>query len=267
MKIVLGILILILLALVLLGTLAFVVFHHQEESAEFAVKVIAEWFLGVRPDIGDFKLDLPGHKIAIRDLKIPDPKGFPPEEKWMVQVPEISVTYDPACFSEKKIFLKELVMVIKEVTIVRDRNGQVNTDLLRIVRERKKKAQESGKAPGKSASKKSAKIPLKIDRLHLELQWVVYKDYTNGKEPSVEENRVLFDETFQNVTDLDALMRDMISRTLFSKATSTLAQYPLGLFAPAAPRSISSQSRENARILEELVRLFLPLNTDPDNGK
>ncbi|MDP3762639.1 MAG: hypothetical protein Q8Q97_01010, partial [bacterium] len=188
-----------------------------------------------------------------------NPEGFPPEEKWMLQVPEISVTYDPASLAQRKLLLKELTMIVKEVTIVRLGNKEVNVNSLKFVRESRRKAEKRGEVPEKvSSQKEPAKFSFKIDRLHLELKWVVYKDYAQEKRPFVQENRAAFNGTFYNVADLNELRRDIFSKIAAGVAVNTFAQYQLGLFAPAAPQFISPQAGEGSKILEDLVRILLP---------
>jgi hypothetical protein len=268
MKTILVIVVVISILLGAVGALAFGVVQHKEDAAETVLKAVVWWVLGSWPEVGDFKLDLKGHRIEVKDLKVRNPEGFPPEEKWMIQVPEISVTYDPASIAQKKLLLKEFIVVVKEVTIVRNKNKEVNIDTLKIVRDRRKKSEEREEVPEKVPSgKERAKFSFKIDRLHLELPWVVYKDYAQGKWPFIQENRVIFNETFQNVTDLDELRREVIARTIAGRAVNAFAEYQWGLFAPASPRFISPQAKEGTRIMEELMRILFPFDANPQNGK
>jgi hypothetical protein len=251
-----------------LGALTVGVVQHKEAAAKTALKAAVWWVLGFWPEVGDLKLDLKNCRIDVKDLNIRNPEGFPPEEKWMLQVPEISVTYDPASFAQKKLLLKELSVVAKELTIVRSADKEVNVYSLKIVREGRKKAEERAAAPEKAVSTKApVKIPFKIDRLHLELRWVVYKDYTQAKGPFVQENRVGFNETIPNVTDPNELRRALISMTIPGRLANAFVQYQFGLFAPAVPQFISPQAREGSKILEELDRILLPFVENPKSGK
>ena len=256
-----GIISIVLLAGVL-GALTTGMVQHKEAAAKTVLKAAVWWVLGSWPEVGDLKLDLKNCRIDVKDLNVHNPGGFPREEKWMLQVPEISVTYDPASFAQRKLLLKELSVIAKELTIVRSADKKVNVDSLKIVRERRKKAEGHAEVPEKvSFLKALTKIPFKIDRLHLELRWVVYKDYTQEQWPFVQENSVGFNETLQNVTDPNELRRVLIARSLTSRAVNAFAQFQLGLFAPAAPQFISPQAREGSKIMEALARTLLPFDT------
>ncbi len=249
----------VLLVSICFGVFTFGVLQHKEMAAETALKAAAWWVLGIWPEVGDFKLDLGKHRIEIKDLKIRNPAGFPPEDKWMIQISEIDLVYNPESFARKKILLKELGVFIKEVTIVRNENKEVNAEALKIVREGRKNAERRAKDPGKIPSqKKEAEFPWKIDRLHLSVDWVVYKDYTQGKLPFVQETPRVFDEIFHNVADPDQLRRDIIAKTIVVRTANVFAQYQLGLFAPVSPQILSPQAKEGSKIMEELVRILLP---------
>lgn len=260
MKTILAVIILI---LVLLGVLTFGVLQHKEAAAETTVKAAVWWVLGVWPEVGSFKLDLPKHRIGIQDLKIRNPEGFPPEDKWMLQVPEISVVYDPASFAQKKLLLKELTVIVKELTVVRDKNRKVNIETLKLIQALKKNATNRGEIPSQAAG---ATIPFKIDRLQLKLDWVVYKDYTQRQWPFVQENPKVFNETFWNVSDLDRLRREIFARTIAGRAVNAFAKYQLGLFAPVSPALFSPQAKAGSEVLEELAKTLLPFDTQEKKG-
>jgi hypothetical protein len=258
------ILVVVILVLVLSGGLTFGVLQNKELAAETAVKTAVWWVLGVWPEVGNFKLDLPKHRIEVRDLKIRNPEGFPPEDKWMLQVPEISVGYDPASFAQRKLLLKEFTVIVKELTIVRDEKKRVNVETLKLIQQLKKNAAKRGETPSQTAG---ATIPFKIDRLLLKLDWVVYKDYTQGQWPFVQENRGVFNEMFQNVTDLNQVRKEIIARTIAGRAVNAFAKYQLGLFAPVSPALFSPQAKTGSETLEELVRTLLPFDAQKKGSK
>ena len=284
MKTILVIVVLILVLTGALGALTVGVLQHKEAAAETALKVAVWWFLGSWPEVGNFKLDLEGHRIVVQDLKIREPEGFPPEDKWLLQVPEISVTYDPASFAQRKLLLKELTVAVKELTIVRDENTRVNVDTLKFIQELKRNALTRSAAAQPSASVKTSadkpvnkygkgqaeapvskekdKVPFRIDRLHLELRWVVYKDYTQGKVPFVQENRADFNETFYNVTNAERLRHDIFAKTIAGRAVNAFAQYQLGLFSPVSPTLFSPQAKAASQTIEDLVQTLLPFDTN-----
>ena len=253
----------IIVCLVVCVIFAWSVTFNTEAVLEETFKIGVWWVSGFRPEIGDFKLDLKESRIDVKDLNIRNLRGFPKEDEWMIQVPEIHMVYDSKSFWRGKIHIDNLEIYIKEVTVVRNKKGKINEEALKIIKQARKDVREKKhiKEKGSKAKmdkKKSSRF--RIDKLHIRHKWVVYKDYTQDKWPFVKEYHAVFNERFRNVTDLEALRRDIIRRSLISGAVTSLAKYQTGLLGPPGVLNIfSPHSKEGQQTIEDLAKLILGL--------
>ncbi len=146
--------------------------------------------------IGEFRLGLLTQKVRIGHSKLYNPQGFPNES--MIDLPEISVEYDLGSLLSGKLHLKFLVVNLKEMTVIKNKEGKLNVDSLKVVEEGKKKS-DTKEGP--------AQMPIQIDVMKLNVERVILKDFSKGDQPSIEVFEVaLKDKTFKNITSVEQMI-------------------------------------------------------------
>ena len=162
--------------LVALLVSAFVKDAIIKASVEKGVEMVT----GLKLRIQGFKAGLVNSLVAIRNLRLFNPRGF--KDSVMLDMPEIYVDYDLPAVFKGKIHLKEVRIDLKEFYVIKNAKGEVNLDSLKVVQESK------GEAPAKEKPAEEGKgMEFQIDTLQLKVGKVVYKDYSQGGEPKVQE--------------------------------------------------------------------------------
>lgn len=151
--------------------------------------------------------------VGIRGMTLRNPAGFP--DPIMLDLPEIFVDYDLFSLFSKRVHLEEVRLTLKEFVVVKNAEGQVNLDALKMVQESK------GATPASRGGAGPAQ--LHIDRLRLKVGTVVYKDYAAGGEPRIQAFPVNLDEEYRNITNPQALAALVVSRALMNTTVAKLA--------------------------------------------
>ncbi|MBU1006667.1 MAG: DUF3568 domain-containing protein [Candidatus Omnitrophica bacterium] len=156
----------------------FILAAVRDSFIKVAVKVGGSHVLGAPVKIDGLSLGIVNQSINIKGFKIYNPKGFP--KGILVDIPIIKVKYDLPALLKKKLHLREIVIDLKEVAIVKNKDGKLNVDSLKV-------AQKEDKSPDKKPKEKaSAQMPMQIDLLNLSIGKAVFTDYSKGENPSVE---------------------------------------------------------------------------------
>jgi hypothetical protein len=100
--------------------------------------------------------------------------------------------------------------------VVKNKNGQLNLDHL--------KPAGSKDASGKTS--KPAKAPqMQIDSLRLKIGKVIYKDYSAGGEPSVQVFDLNLDESYSNVSNVNAILPLIVTKALYNTTVGKLVNF------------------------------------------
>jgi hypothetical protein len=196
-----------------------------------AVTSFGSKIVGAPIEIGGFSLSLLSQKIRITDFKLYNPPGFPHEP--MVYLPEIRLDYDVAAFFGGKLHARLIIVNMKEMVVVINKEGKLNVDSLKIIEEQKKKAQE------KKTEEKQEAPPFHIDLMKLTFEKVVVKDYSKSEAPSVQAHDIGFKEKeFKNIDSVPQLatliLWQGVSHTAIKSAGLYAATTLLGVgFLPA----------------------------------
>ncbi|MFC1807633.1 hypothetical protein ACFL0T_04620 [Candidatus Omnitrophota bacterium] len=161
--------------------------------------------------------------VGIKELKLHNPKGF--VDKVMLNMPEIFVDYDLGAIIKGKVHLNEMRINLKEFMVVKNEKGELNLDSLKVVQ-----AQKEGKKPEtKEKAKGKGKVPeIQIDRLSLKIGKVIYKDYSRGGKPKVQEFDVNLDEKYENITNPYSLVSLIVVKALMNTSIARLTNFDLG---------------------------------------
>jgi hypothetical protein len=192
-------------------------------SVTAGVKAMTGLKLNIRSmNIGVFK-----SLISINGLQLHNPQGF--EDDVMIDLPEIHVDYNLGAFMKGKTHLEEVRLHLKEFIVVKNANGQLNLDSLRVVQsaeDEKGKEEEIEKGDGETEKTKMPDI--QIDLLALKIDRVIYKDYSKGTSPKVKEFNVNIDERYVDITDPQSLGRLIIVKALKNTTIASLANFDIG---------------------------------------
>lgn len=186
---------------------------------------------GLRLNIQSFSLSLLKGSVDIRGLKLFNPRGF--KDKVMVDIPEILVDLDPQSLFQGKLHLEEMRFTMKELVVVKNANAALNLDALKPVQNQKK-----GKAA--PTTKKQTAPKMQVDRLHLKVEKVVFKDYSKGGEPQVKEFNIGLDEHHENIPSLELLIGVIITKTLMRTTIASLTNFDVSGLSDSVTHSLKS---------------------------
>jgi uncharacterized protein involved in outer membrane biogenesis len=184
--------------------------------AKSAVSTAVKLITGLKLEMSSMNVGVVNTLVGIKDLKLFNPPDF--KDAVMVDMPEIYVNYDLGALLKKKIHLEEVRIDLKQFTVVKNAQGQLNLDSLKVVQESKEKEKKE----------KAAMPELTIDLLQLKIGKVVYKDYSRGGEPQVKEFNVNLNERYENITDPYALGSLIVVKALANTTIASLANFDLG---------------------------------------
>ena len=156
--------------------------------------------------------------VGIKNLKLFNPAGY--EDRVMLEMPEIYVDYNLPAILKGKVHLEEMRINMKEFTVVKNKEGELNLDSLKVVQ-----AQKEGKEP---QEKEAGKVPeMQIDSLELKIGKVIFKDYSRGGAPSVQEFEVNLNERYENITNPYSLVSLIVVKTLMNTTIARLTRFDL----------------------------------------
>ncbi len=114
----------------------------------------------------------------------------------MLDVTEVGVDYDLPALLAGRLHFPLVILDLNEMVVVKNRDGVLNVDALKVAE--KKEAAPAGKPP--------EPLSLEIDVLRLNVNRVIFKDYTRGKEPLVQVFDVnLKDKTYKDIQSAQQL--------------------------------------------------------------
>ena len=173
---------------------------------------------GLNLEIGSMDVGFLKTYVGIKGLKLHNPDGYP--DPIMVDFPDIYVDYDLGAILKKDIHLEQIRIHLKELTIVKNKNGDINLNELKSIAEGGEKT--SASKEGKASSSSPEIPPVRIDELLLKVDRVVYKDYSRGT-LKVRNIDINLDERYENITDVEKLVNLIVLKTLMSAGLMNIA--------------------------------------------
>lgn len=181
--------------------------------------------------------------IGINDLQLYNPPGY--QDELMVDIPEIYIDYNLGAFMGGKAHLEEVRLHLKEFLVVKNADGELNLDSLRVVKETEGKEVEKG-----DEKKEKTEMPdIQLDLLDLKIDRVIYKDYSKGTPPEVKEFNVNINERYENITDPQSFVRLIIVKALMNTTIASLTNFDLGNLQ----RGISGTVIKTAEMAQEVT--------------
>jgi hypothetical protein len=187
-------------------------------------------------------------RIDIKGLKIFNPLRF--KDRVMLDIGHIYADYDFGALLKRDIHLHELDIDLKEFTVVKDREGDLNLNSLKIVK--------YNKMPGdKSNMPKQGVFQLEIDTLRLKIGKVVYKDYTHGKKPHIRKYNINMDEKFTRISNIHNLISVVMLKALSQTDIGLLAGFNLELLKGGIVcKSIITAEKVTNRVYQNIKKLI-----------
>lgn len=178
------------------------------------IGTVASSVTGAPTRVGGLSLSVIRQSVRISNFKMHNPQGFPKDI--LVDIPKMNVTCNLAALVTGKIHLRQLELEIKEINIVKNKEGKLNVDALKIT---------EGK-PGEKDKKKPAKqLAIQIDTLSLEMGRVVSRDYSVDGPPLVKVYDINLKKTYKNIASAQQLAALIISEPLKAAGIQGLKVY------------------------------------------
>lgn len=207
------------IVLVCIFAAIFILFRIKDALIKLSVEKGVRIVTGLQLKIDSFTAGIIRPIVIIRGMRLFNPSGYP--DKTMLDMPEIFVDYDLPAIIGGNVHLRQMRIDLKEFIVVKNRDGRLNLDALKVVR-----FQKEGVRP--QDAEKGKPIRIQIDDLRLKVGRVLYKDYSRGSTPVVREFNVNIDEKYTDIKDPYALVSLIVVRTLTNTSISQLANFDIG---------------------------------------
>jgi hypothetical protein len=209
----------LLVVLVVLAVIIAGLSFGKDMIAKIAVERGVEMVTGLQLRMSGLNVGILKTLVNIDGLKLYNPKGF--EDRVMLDMPNIYVDYDLPAALKGDVHLYDMKLNLKEFVVVKNKDGKLNLDSLKVV-----EAQKEGKRP---QEKDKGKAPdMRIDKLELKIGKVIYKDYSAGAKPSIREFNVNINEKYTNIRDPYSLVSLIVVKALMNTAIASLTNFDLG---------------------------------------
>jgi len=203
--------------IIIFVVLILLVVFSKNLIARTVIKSLVGSITGLHLSIESIDVGLSKTIIDTKGLKLYNPRGFP--DKIMADIPEIYIDYSLGALLKRKIYFKELKFDLKEFVVVKNKDGKLNLDSLKTVKEGKKK---------EGVGEEGGLLKMQIDTLHLKIERVIYKDYTKGlPPPMIKKYNINLNENYTNITDPQQLAQLILYRALIKTSIAGLAGFSI----------------------------------------
>lgn len=213
--------------LILVCFLALIIFCVLRD---FMIKQVitftASNIVGVPTHIGGFSLSIIRQSVKITDFKMYSPKDFPQDA--MVDISLLRVSYDILPLIRGKIHLKELTLDLKEMGLIKNKEGKLNVDSLKL--------SESKDKP----QKPTKQMPMQIDLVNLNITRVVNKDYSVSGPTAIKVYDIGIKKTYKNITSAQQLAALIITEPLKAAGIQGLGIYGVSVLTGVAALPVAA---------------------------
>ena len=210
-------------------------------SVEKGVEIVT----GLPLKIGGMKVGIIRTLISVKNLTLFNPKNYP--DKLMLDMPEVYVNYNLGSIIGGKIHLKEMRINLREFAVIKNENGELNINSLKVVA-----AQKEGRSPEDSGGGKKGKAPeIQIDTLKLKVGRIVYKDYSKGGAPEIKKFSANIDETYNNITNPYSLVSLILVKSLMATPIARYVNIDLRGLQTKASETLSQAADEAKKFVSE----------------
>jgi len=226
----------------------FILGISKDLIVKVAVEKGVEVVTGLKLNMSAFRVGIFNSVVDIRDLKLFNPSGF--QDRTMVDMPQIYVAYDLPSMFTGKVHLKKVSIYLKEFVVVKNKDGKLNLNSLKVVQ-----AQKEGKKPAEKTEKEGGKAPeIQIDTLRLKIGKAIYKDYTASPSPRVQEFNINIDDEYKNIDNPYSIVSLIVVKTLSNTAISSLANFDVQGLKGTVSDTLSTIQKVNPQAFQGAVK-------------
>ena len=193
----------------------------KDQIIKSVVAIVTSQVTGAPVEIERFSLGVFKQSVRISGFKIFNPSGFP--KGILVDLPKINVDYDLFSLLSGKLHLLNVEVELKEMGLVKNKEGKLNVDSLKVVKEDKKK---KGKASGQ--------MPMQIDMLKLGMGRIIFKDYSLGVEPVIKAYDINLHKAYKNITSAQQLTALILAEPMKAAGIQGAQIYGVAMLAGVA---------------------------------
>lgn len=245
----------IFLAVIIVGTGLVV---GRNSLAKMALVGAMKSLANLDAEVKGIEVGLRNTDLAVQEFKLHNPAGY--SDLIMMDMPEFYIDFALRDILKGTIHLKEIRLNLKEFTVVKNQKGELNLNVFKSVQEGSKKEEKPAQE-----KESASRTHLQIDLLKLKIGKVIFKDYSEGGEPSVKEFDISIDKEYQNITDPKALSSLILSEALTKTTIARLANFDLDSLtkdAKGLAKSVTSEASKTVKKATEggsgLIKKFLP---------
>lgn len=204
-----------------LVVLVVVLFVFRNQVIKAAISAGTKQVTGLNLEIAKLDVDLSKTFVEVSGLRLENPSDF--QDRTMVDLPLVYINYHLGDILKGNIHLEDLKLHLKEVSVIRNKDGKLNLDALKVAQQQPAQPKEPAKPsePGKPAP--APKI--QIDNLDLKIERVIFKDYSISADPIVQTFDVNINEQHHNITDPDNLVKLIVTKALRNTTIARLTNF------------------------------------------
>lgn len=186
------------------------------------VEIGASQVLGAPVHIQGMSVGVFKQSVRIKGLRVSNPSSFP--SGVLIDIAEAGVDYDLGQILKGKLHLPKVILNLKEMNVVKNKDGKLNVDALKVA--------EQGKPSKDSNQGKS--MPMQIDLVILNLGKVTVTDY--GKNPAHVQSYDIgvHDKTYKNIKSAQQLAALVMVEAMGPTALKGAAIYGAATFLGVA---------------------------------
>lgn len=209
------------IVLVVLFIAIFSVSIIKDQVIKSVITIVATQVSGAPVHIDGFSLGVFSQFVRISGFKMYNPKGFP--KAILVDLPKINVRYDLSALFKKKLHLVNIGVEIKEIGLERNKEGRLNVDELKVVKQGKKQG-----------SKSAEQMSMQLDMLTLSIGRIVLKDYSSAGEPIVKVYDINIRKSYKNITSVQQLVTLILAEPMKAAGIQGASIYGVAMLTGVA---------------------------------
>ena len=210
--------------------------------AQAAVTGGVQALTGLRVRMDRLHVGLLRQVVHVQGLRVLNPDGF--QDPVMVDLPELYVDYDLGALLTGKVHLKDVRVHLRQLIVAKNNQGELNLASVPVVQ------QQQQAKPAGTPSSSGKPMALLIDRLHLQIGTVVFKDASPRAMTREQQFPINLDEQYANITHPEVLASLILTKALAKTTIARLTGLDVGALgrqAGAALTAVAGQATEVAR--------------------
>ncbi len=217
--------------------------------AQAAVTGGVQALTGLRVRMDRLHVGILRQVVHVEGLRVLNPDGF--QDPVMVDLPELYVDYDLWAFVRGRAHLNDVRVHLRELVVAKNAQGQVNVASL-----------PGAQTQPPTAQPHAQPLALRIDRLHLRIGSVVYKDYTHGGTPRVQSFPLNLDEHYTDINRPEALVSLILVKALAKTTIARLTGLDIGALSQQAGAALQAVAGQAAAMATQAAQTATQATTE-----